>query len=43
MMIRAFALARQEEVPTERLHHMIYACPSFHPDIEDALRDLDAA
>jgi len=28
--------------PVERLRHMIYAYPTFHRGIEDALRDLDA-
>ena len=33
-------LAIQEEIPTERLRHMIYAYPTFYRGIEDALRDL---
>jgi pyruvate/2-oxoglutarate dehydrogenase complex dihydrolipoamide dehydrogenase (E3) component len=35
-------LAVHAAVPTERLRHMIYAYPTFHRGIEDALRDLDA-
>jgi pyruvate/2-oxoglutarate dehydrogenase complex dihydrolipoamide dehydrogenase (E3) component len=34
------ALAVQEEVPTEHLRRMIYAYPTFHRGVEDALRDL---
>ena len=33
-------LAVHAEVPTERLHQMIYAYPTFHRAIEAALRDL---
>jgi pyruvate/2-oxoglutarate dehydrogenase complex dihydrolipoamide dehydrogenase (E3) component len=33
-------LAVYAEVPTERLRHMIYAYPTFHRGVEDALRDL---
>jgi hypothetical protein len=28
------------EVPVEKLRHMIYAYPTFHRGIEDALRNL---
>jgi pyruvate/2-oxoglutarate dehydrogenase complex dihydrolipoamide dehydrogenase (E3) component len=34
-------LAVHAEVPTTRLRHMIYAYPTFHRAIEDALKDLD--
>jgi pyruvate/2-oxoglutarate dehydrogenase complex dihydrolipoamide dehydrogenase (E3) component len=33
-------LAVHAEVPTERLRQMIYAYPTFHRGVEDALRDL---
>jgi pyruvate/2-oxoglutarate dehydrogenase complex dihydrolipoamide dehydrogenase (E3) component len=33
-------LAVHAEIPTERLRRMIYAYPTFHRGIEDALRDL---
>jgi pyruvate/2-oxoglutarate dehydrogenase complex dihydrolipoamide dehydrogenase (E3) component len=33
-------LAVHEAVPTERLRHMIYAYPTFHRGILDALSDL---
>jgi pyruvate/2-oxoglutarate dehydrogenase complex dihydrolipoamide dehydrogenase (E3) component len=33
-------LAVHAQVPTEQLRHMIYAYPTFHRGIEDALRDL---
>jgi hypothetical protein len=29
-------------VPTDRLRHMIYAYPTFHRAVEDALRHLAA-
>lgn len=35
-------LAVHAEVPVERLRQMIYAYPTFHRGIEDALRDLVA-
>jgi len=35
-------LAIHEEIPTERLRHMIYAYPTFYRGIEDALKDLAA-
>jgi pyruvate/2-oxoglutarate dehydrogenase complex dihydrolipoamide dehydrogenase (E3) component len=35
------ALAVQARVPVGTLRHMIYAYPTFHRGIEDALRDLD--
>jgi pyruvate/2-oxoglutarate dehydrogenase complex dihydrolipoamide dehydrogenase (E3) component len=34
------ALAVQAKIPTHDLRHMIYAYPTFHRGIEDALRDL---
>ncbi|MGH9137709.1 MAG: dihydrolipoyl dehydrogenase family protein [Acidimicrobiales bacterium] len=34
-------LAVHAEVPVERLRHMIYAYPTFHRGVEDALRELD--
>jgi hypothetical protein len=33
-------LAVHEAVPTEHLRHMIYAYPTFHGGILDALADL---
>jgi hypothetical protein len=33
-------VAVHAEVPTERLRQMIYAYPTFHRGIEDALREL---
>jgi len=36
-------LAVHAEVPTSRLRHMIYAYPTFHRAIEEALMDLDRA
>ncbi|MHB1519273.1 MAG: dihydrolipoyl dehydrogenase family protein [Acidimicrobiales bacterium] len=35
------ALAVHAEIPTETLRHMIYAYPTFHRAIQDALADLD--
>jgi hypothetical protein len=34
-------VAVHAEVPVERLRHMMYAYPTFHRGIEDALRSLD--
>jgi len=34
------ALAVPARVPTRRLREMIYACPTFHRAVEDALRAL---
>jgi pyruvate/2-oxoglutarate dehydrogenase complex dihydrolipoamide dehydrogenase (E3) component len=34
------ALAVHAEVPTAQLRHMIFAYPTFHRGVEDALRDL---
>lgn len=36
------ALAIQETIPVERLRHMIYAYPTFHRGVEDALSALSA-
>lgn len=41
-MLGALAVAVHGQVPVERLRHMIYAYPTFHRAIEDAIRDLDA-
>jgi pyruvate/2-oxoglutarate dehydrogenase complex dihydrolipoamide dehydrogenase (E3) component len=41
-VLGALAVAVHGEVPVERLRHMIYAYPTFHRGIEDALRDLDS-
>jgi pyruvate/2-oxoglutarate dehydrogenase complex dihydrolipoamide dehydrogenase (E3) component len=39
-VLGALVVAVHAEVPTERLRQMIYAYPTFHRAIEDALRDL---
>jgi pyruvate/2-oxoglutarate dehydrogenase complex dihydrolipoamide dehydrogenase (E3) component len=39
-VLAALTLAVHGEVPVDRLRHMIYAYPTFHRAIEDALRDL---
>jgi len=39
-VLSMLCLAIQAEVATEALRHMIYAYPTFHRGIEDALRDL---
>ncbi|MGD0373220.1 MAG: NAD(P)/FAD-dependent oxidoreductase [Streptosporangiaceae bacterium] len=39
-VLSLLALAVHAEVPTTRLREMIYAYPTFHRGIEDALRDL---
>ncbi|EMF01675.1 NAD(P)/FAD-dependent oxidoreductase [Streptomyces mobaraensis NBRC 13819 = DSM 40847] len=39
-MLYGLAVAVQAEVPVETLRHMIYAYPTFHRGVEDALRDL---
>jgi pyruvate/2-oxoglutarate dehydrogenase complex dihydrolipoamide dehydrogenase (E3) component len=39
-VLSMLALAVQAEIPTHDLRHMIYAYPTFHRGIEDALRDL---
>jgi pyruvate/2-oxoglutarate dehydrogenase complex dihydrolipoamide dehydrogenase (E3) component len=40
-VLSALAVAVHGEVPVERLRHMIYAYPTFHRGIEDAVRDLE--
>jgi pyruvate/2-oxoglutarate dehydrogenase complex dihydrolipoamide dehydrogenase (E3) component len=40
-VLGALAVAVHGRVPVDRLRHMIYAYPTFHRGIEDALRDLD--
>jgi pyruvate/2-oxoglutarate dehydrogenase complex dihydrolipoamide dehydrogenase (E3) component len=40
-VLGALAVAVHGQIPVERLRHMIYAHPTFHRAIEDALRDLD--
>lgn len=39
-VLSMLALAVQAGVPVDNLRHMIYAYPTFHRGIEDALRDL---
>ena len=39
-VLGALTVAVHGAVPVERLRHMIYAYPTFHRGIEDALRDL---
>jgi pyruvate/2-oxoglutarate dehydrogenase complex dihydrolipoamide dehydrogenase (E3) component len=39
-VLGALSVAVHAEVPTSRLREMIYAYPTFHRGIEDALRDL---
>jgi len=39
-VLSALAVAVHAEVPVVTLRHMIYAYPTFHRGIEDALRDL---
>ncbi|NGN70167.1 NAD(P)/FAD-dependent oxidoreductase, partial [Streptomyces sp. A7024] len=39
-VLYGLAVAVQAEVPVERLRHMIYAYPTFHRGVEDALTDL---
>jgi pyruvate/2-oxoglutarate dehydrogenase complex dihydrolipoamide dehydrogenase (E3) component len=41
-VLGVLTLAVHAEVPTARLQQMIYAYPTFHRAIEDALRDLSA-
>jgi pyruvate/2-oxoglutarate dehydrogenase complex dihydrolipoamide dehydrogenase (E3) component len=40
-VLAALAVAVHAEVPTHRLRRMIYAYPTFHRAIEDALHDLN--
>ena len=39
-VLSMLTLAVHAEVPVETLRHMIYAYPTFHRTVEDALRDL---
>jgi pyruvate/2-oxoglutarate dehydrogenase complex dihydrolipoamide dehydrogenase (E3) component len=39
-VLAALAVAVHGQVPVEQLRHMIYAYPTFHRAIEDALRNL---
>lgn len=39
-VLYGLAVAVQAEVPVETLRHMIFAYPTFHRGVEDALRDL---
>ncbi|UUS31137.1 MULTISPECIES: dihydrolipoyl dehydrogenase family protein [Streptomyces] len=39
-VLYGLAVAVHAEVPVERLRHMMYAYPTFHRAVEDALRDL---
>lgn len=39
-VLGALAVAVHARVPVEQLRHMIYAYPTFHRGIQDALRDL---
>lgn len=41
-VLGALAVAVHGHVPVERLQHMIYAYPTFHRGIEDALAKLDS-
>ncbi|WP_116951727.1 dihydrolipoyl dehydrogenase family protein [Jiangella endophytica] len=40
-VLGALSVAVHGRVPVERLRHMIYAYPTIHRGIQDALRDLD--
>lgn len=40
-VLGALSVAVHGKVPVDRLRSMIYACPTIHRGIEDALRDLD--
>ncbi len=40
-VLSALVVAVHGEVPTDRLRSMIYAYPTFHRAIEDALKALD--
>ncbi|MFJ3921620.1 dihydrolipoyl dehydrogenase family protein [Streptomyces sp. NPDC090022] len=39
-VLYGLALAAQNEIPVERLRHMMFAYPTFHRTVEDALADL---
>ncbi|WP_182881483.1 dihydrolipoyl dehydrogenase family protein [Microbispora sp. H10949] len=40
-VLGALVVAVQNEIPTARLRHMMYAYPTFHRAVEDALETLD--
>jgi hypothetical protein len=42
-VLSGLAVAVQASVPVETLRHMIYAYPTFHRGIEDALRAVHGA
>jgi hypothetical protein len=42
-VLGALAVAIHAEVPLDRLNHMIFAYPTFHRGIGDALRALAAS
>lgn len=42
-VLSALVVAIHGQVPVDRLQHMIYAYPTFHRAIEDAVRDLAAS
>ena len=42
-VLSALAVAVQARVPVSTLEHMIYAYPTFHRGIQDAIRDLRAS
>ncbi|MEV0280067.1 NAD(P)/FAD-dependent oxidoreductase [Streptomyces sp. NPDC050610] len=42
-VLYGLAVAVHAEVPVDRLRHMIYAYPTFHRGVEDALTDLRSA
>jgi pyruvate/2-oxoglutarate dehydrogenase complex dihydrolipoamide dehydrogenase (E3) component len=39
-VLSMLTLALEAEVPCDDLRHLIYAYPTFHRAVEDALRDL---
>lgn len=39
-VLYGLAVAVQAEIPVDRLRHVIYAYPTFHRGVEDALTDL---
>jgi pyruvate/2-oxoglutarate dehydrogenase complex dihydrolipoamide dehydrogenase (E3) component len=41
-VLSGLAVAVHGRVPVERLRHMIYAYPTFHRGVQEAIRDLDA-
>ncbi|MEU8986924.1 hypothetical protein AB0C98_10790 [Streptomyces sp. NPDC048558] len=42
-VLYGMAVAIQMEIPVDRLRHMMYAHPTFHRAVEDALADLGRA